>query len=73
MNEALINRIYDKFPSEGRDMSREDFHKEMQGLVDPVKMQQDLANIELLKARERTNRIRIDRSLKRRGNGRKTN
>jgi len=62
----LIDRIYNKFPPEGRDLTREEFRKEMKALVDPIKMQQDLTNIEILKARERTNRIRIDRSLKRR-------
>jgi len=64
MNNIQINKIYDSFPADKRDMSRADFVREIKGLADPVKMQQDLANIELLKARERTNRIRIDRSLR---------
>lgn len=61
-----IDRIYDSFPIENRNMSRAEFKKAIKDLSDPIKMQQDLANIELLKARERTNKIRIDRSLKRR-------
>jgi len=65
MNNIQINKIYDSFPADKRDMSRANFIKEIKSLSDPVKMQQDLANIEMLKARERTNRIRIDRSLKR--------
>jgi len=65
LNKAQINRIYDRFPPEARDISREDFIKEVRGLSDPVKMEQDLANIQLLKASERTNRERIDRSLRR--------
>lgn len=65
MNNAQINRIYDSFPADKRDMSRADFIREIKGLADPVKMQQDLAQIELLKAKGRTNKLRIDRSLKR--------
>lgn len=61
-----IDRIYDNFPVEKRDMSRAEFRKAIKDLSDPGKMQEDLANIQLLKATERTNRIRIDRNLKRR-------
>jgi len=60
----FIDQIYNGLPPEGRDMSREAFRKAIKDLSDPVKMQQDLANIQILKARERTNRIRIDRGLK---------
>jgi len=63
MNNAQINRIYDSFPTEARDISRTDFIKEIKGLIDQTRMEQDLANIQLLKARERTNKQRIDRSL----------
>lgn len=65
MNNAQINRIYDSFPPEARDISRADFIKEIRGLTDQGKMEQDLANIQLLKAREKTNKQRIDRSLRR--------
>jgi len=65
MNNTQINRIYDSFPPDKRDMSRADFVKEIKGLSDPVKMQQDLGNIQMLKAREKMTKQRIDRSLKR--------
>jgi hypothetical protein len=65
MNKAQINRIYDRFPPEARDISRADFIKEVESLVDPMKMERDLSNIQLLKAREKTNKQRIDRSLRR--------
>ena len=65
MNNAQIDAIYNRFPVDKRDMSREEFRKAIRDLSDPKKMERDLENIQLLKARERTNRIRIDRSLKR--------
>jgi hypothetical protein len=65
MNNAQINKIYDSFPADKRNMSRADFIKEIKGLSDPVKMQQDFANIQMLKAREQMTKQRIDRSLKR--------
>ena len=45
-------------------MSFEDFCKEIKGLSDPAKMRKDLAEIELIKARERTNKARIDRAVR---------
>lgn len=60
----FIDWIYNNFPPDKRDLSRVEFRKEIKALFDPVKMQRDLANIELMRARERTNRIRIDRSLR---------
>jgi hypothetical protein len=65
MTNEQIDKIYNSFSPDKRDMSREAFKKEIRNLTDPVKMEQDLANIEILKARERTNKIRIDRSLRR--------
>ncbi len=65
MNNARINKLYDSFPPEARDISRADFIKEVKELSDPIKMQNDLANIQLLRAEERVNRERIDQSLRR--------
>jgi len=66
MNNKQLRQIYNKF--DVKDMSFTDFAKEMQDLSDPIKMQQDLAAIELIKARERTNRARIDRAIKKGNN-----
>jgi hypothetical protein len=43
-------------------MSLAAFRKEIKDLTDPVKIQKDLAEIELIKARARSNKIRIDRA-----------
>lgn len=45
MNLQEINQIYDGFPSEGRDISREDFVKEMQRLTNQVGINRDLRRI----------------------------
>ncbi len=63
MNDKQIKEIYDGFGFDGQNMTLADFRREIKDLTDPVKMQADLAEIELMKARERTNKIRIDRSL----------
>lgn len=65
MNNAQIDAIYNRFPADRRDMSREEFRKEIRALSDPARMERDLGNIQLLKATERTNKIRIDRNLRR--------
>jgi len=65
MRSEEINRIYDKFPPEGKNMSREEFHREMQALTDPNKIRQDIMDIQLRKARERSNRINIERGMRR--------
>lgn len=67
MTDEQINKIYNRFSPEQRNMTRVEFVKEMKTLTDPAQMQKDLADIELQKARYRTNKIRIDRA--RRNNG----
>ncbi|MFX1452927.1 MAG: hypothetical protein ACFFCM_18975 [Promethearchaeota archaeon] len=64
MNDQQLKQIYNNF--EVKDMTFADFKKEINSLSDPVKMQQDLSNIQLLKARGRLNKERIDRNLRRR-------
>ncbi|GAH69636.1 unnamed protein product [marine sediment metagenome] len=59
-----INKIYNRFSSEQRNISRAEFIKEMQDLTCPKKMQKDLSDIELQKARYRSNKIRIDKATK---------
>ena len=61
MDNAAIKKVWDGFGPEGQNMSFSEFRREMKALSDPAKIQRDLADIELLKARERSNRIRIDR------------
>lgn len=62
MDNQTIRQIYNGFAV--KDMPFADFAKEMRDLVDPVKMRQSLAEIELMKVRQRTNKARIDRALK---------
>jgi len=66
MNNQQLRQIYDGFTV--KDMSFSDFAKEMRDLSDPIKIREDLANIELLKARARTNKIRIDRAMEKKNN-----
>ena len=61
MNDALIKRIWDGFGPGGQNMPYAEFHKEMKGLSDQKQIQKDLQDIELQKARHRSNQIRIDR------------
>jgi len=62
MDEATIRQIYNRFP-EPRNMTYVEFRKEMLGLTSQEGIQRDLADIELQKARHRTNKIRIDHAL----------
>ena len=50
--------IYDSF--EVKDLTWDEFRNQMLNLQDPKKMMSDLGDIELQKARERMNRLRID-------------
>lgn len=61
MTEAEIKAIYDSF--EKKDMPFAQFRKELKDVQDPDKMASDLSDIELLRARERMNRIRINKRL----------
>ncbi len=61
MTLEAIRAIYDGF--ENKDMPFEQFACEMAGLLDPKKAMDDLADIELMKARERSGRARIDKAV----------
>lgn len=63
MDEQTIKRIWDGFGKEGQNMSFGQFRKEMLGLTSQAGIQRDLRDIELQKARHRTNKIRIDRAM----------
>lgn len=62
MNEATILKIWKGFTPEQRNMPFVEFRKEMNALSDPVQMQKDLSEIQLRKARQRSNQIRIDKA-----------
>lgn len=64
MTDEQIKRIWNRFPPEKQNMTFEDFKKELQGLSDPVQMQEDLADIQMQKAIFNTNKIRVDRAMK---------
>ncbi len=63
MTDEQIRQMYNRFP-EGQTMSFENFKKEIKSMDDPVKMQEDLAEIQMQKAIFRTNKIRADRAIK---------
>ena len=63
MTPKQINKIYDSFPAEGKNMTRTAFHKEIHALTSQAGIQRDLRDIELRKARERSNKINIDRKI----------
>ena len=54
--------IYDSFPV--KDLTWDEFRNQMVDLYDPNKMFNDLGDIELKRAREKMNRIRINKAIK---------
>ncbi len=63
MTETEIKAIYD---STNKDMPFAKFRQELKDVMDPDKMVKDLGDIELRKARERMNRMRIDNTMEKR-------
>jgi len=63
MDKREAARIYDGFPSHGKNMPREEFIKQVIELTSPGAMQRDLSEIQRRKTRERVNRLKIDRGL----------
>ena len=61
-------RLYAMFGESGQDMTFHQFYHELCGIADPDKMREDLSRIELVKARERSNRLLIERGLLRADN-----
>ena len=61
MTEAEIKALYDSFPK--KDMPFAKFRQELIDVQDPDKMMDDLGVIEVQRARERLNRMRIDKRL----------
>lgn len=58
-----LRAIYDSFSA--KDLTWDEFRNQMLELNDPKKMMSDLDDIGLQKARERLNRMRIDKSIRR--------
>lgn len=56
-------RLWDSFDEAGQDMTFERFYRELCGIADPDKMREDLSRIELARARERSQRLLIERGL----------
>ncbi len=63
MTDADIKAIYD---GTNKDMPFAEFRREIRDVMDPDKMVKDLEDIELCRARERINRMRIDKKLEKR-------
>lgn len=64
MTDEQIRQRYNSFTPEQRDMPFHEFKKQIKALTDPVKMREDLADIQMQKAVFRTNKIRVDRAMK---------
>ena len=56
-------RLWTMFGESGQDMTFQQFYTELCGLSDEKKMEEDLSEIEMMKARERSERLLIDRTL----------
>ncbi|KKK93181.1 hypothetical protein LCGC14_2695460 [marine sediment metagenome] len=62
MLKERFSTIWEGF--EVKDLTKEEFIRQMLELYDPKKMMDDLGDIELKKGRERLNKIRIDNARK---------
>ena len=61
MDITQIKKIWDKFDRKG--CTFKEFADRINGLSDPDRMRRDLDDIELRKAREVSNRIRVNRAM----------
>lgn len=61
MSEADIRTLYNSF--EKKDMPFAKFRQELKNVMDPNKMVKDLSDIELRKAREQMNRMKINKMV----------
>jgi len=60
--------IYSKMWPNGTDMTEQEFVKSMVDLCDPKKMMDDLGDVQLRKARQRSNKIRINKAMQKNTN-----
>lgn len=58
-----LKRIYDSY-FEVKDLTWDEFRNQMIDLHDPKKMFDDLNDMQLRKARERMNRMRVEKAVK---------
>ncbi|MCK5602079.1 hypothetical protein KAR91_09425 [Candidatus Pacearchaeota archaeon] len=56
-------RLYAMFGPDGQDIPFAKFYEELCGIADPDKMEDDLDEIHMVIARERSNRLLIDRVI----------
>ena len=56
-------QLYANFGPEGQNMPFHQFYRELCGIADPDEMRSDLSKIELARARERSQRLLIERGL----------
>lgn len=66
---AKAKRLWAHFSPEAQDMSFADFLKEVTELSDPDKMQTDLMSIQVAKATQDSNVIKIENALRESKNG----
>jgi len=63
LTDEAIRAIWNSFGPEGQDMPFAEFRKQLIDLCNPKKMMDDLSDMQLRKARERLNRMRIKKVL----------
>ena len=66
---AKAKKLWAMFEPEARDMSFEDFARELNDLSDPEKMKTDLMAVQMMKACQDSNTIKIERALRESRNG----
>lgn len=63
MDLVEIKKMYDGFSKKGCTFT--EFARRIKGMSDPARMKRDLGEIELRRARERSNRMRINKAMDR--------
>lgn len=60
---AKAKHLWSQFDEEARDMPFSEFLAEIAAMTNPQKMQDDLMGIQLMKARQDSAKLRIDRAI----------
>ena len=63
MNSQQIGQLYDSFPEDQRDMTKEQFVKKMAGLMDPNRMARTVDSMVQRKRWAGRNKAEIDRAM----------
>jgi hypothetical protein len=64
ISDAAVLRLWKRHAGPNPNMSFTEFRQELRDMTDPTKAMSTLGDMQLMKARERMNRMRIDRARK---------